>query len=143
MAQPIRLFAYGSLMKGESNHGLVSVAEFAGPAKTKAEYKLVDLGPYPALVPGGTLAVEGELYLIDPKQRFAIDVNHEVPVLFQRVTVPLDDGTTAETYVMREDQVRGRRRLFYGDWRKRFAPRPRAEPSPFVRAAKERFKPLK
>jgi gamma-glutamylcyclotransferase (GGCT)/AIG2-like uncharacterized protein YtfP len=138
----IRLFAYGSLMKGEPNHALVSGAEFAGVATTAPAYKLVDLGPYPALVAGGALAVEGEVYVIDPKQRFAIDVKHEVPVLFQRVMIALDDGTSAETYVMREDQVRGRRRLFHGDWRKRFAPRPRADHSgAFVRAAKARFKP--
>lgn len=139
---PLRLFVYGSLMKGERDHGLVAAAEFTGIAKTAPAYKLVDLGQYPAMIGGGELAVEGELYLIDAKQRFAIDVKHEVPVLFQRVVIVLDDGTSAETYVMREDQVRGRRRLFYGDWRKRFTPRPRADhASAFVRAAKGRFKP--
>ena len=136
----IRLFAYGSLMKGEPNHPLVVTAEYAGNSRTLPAFKLVDLGPYAALVAGGTLAVDGEVYLVDAKQRFAIDVKHECPVLFQRVTIALEDGSQAETYVMREDQVRGRRRLVNGDWRKRFAPRPRPEPSAFVRAARDRFK---
>jgi gamma-glutamylcyclotransferase (GGCT)/AIG2-like uncharacterized protein YtfP len=132
-------------MQGERDHALVAAAEFVGVVKTQALYKLVDVGPYPALLTGGTLAVEGELYVVDAKQRFATDVKYECPVLFQRIAVTLEDGTTAEAYAMREDQVRGKRRLFYGDWRKRFQPRPRADSvgGPLVRAARERWKPIK
>jgi gamma-glutamylaminecyclotransferase len=142
---PFRLFAYGSLMQGERDHALVASAEFVGRVTTEPKYKLVDVGPYPALITGGTLAVEGELYVVDAKQRFATDVKYECPVLFHRIAVALEDGTTADAYAMREDQVRGKRRLFYGDWRKRFQPRPRSESvgGPLVRAARERFKPLK
>jgi gamma-glutamylaminecyclotransferase len=139
----IRLFAYGSLMKGEPDHGLVAAAEFVGTARTLPAYKLVDLGPFPALIEGGTLAIEGELYLVDAKLRFAMDVKYQCPVLFHRAVATLEDGSTADTYAMREDQVRGKRRLLYGDWRKRFAPRPRPEPSAFVRAARDRWKPIK
>ena len=142
---PFRLFAYGSLMKGERDHSLVEGAEFAGAVKTQPLYKLADLGPYPALLIGGTLAVEGELYVVTGKQRFATDVKYQCPVLFHRIPVTLEDGSAAEAYAMNEDQVRGKRRLFYGDWRKRFQPRPRTESvgGPLVKAARERFKPLK
>ena len=98
-------------------------SEFVGPVVTAARYTLVDLGVYPALVEGGHIAVTGELYVVDRKRRFTIDVKKEVPILFQRITVHLADGTTAQAYVMKDEQVRGKRRLANGDWRKRFAVR--------------------
>lgn len=141
MAGDIRLFVYGTLLAGERDHALLDGAELVGPARTRAAYTLVDLGVYPALLEGGTVSIVGELYLVDKKQRFGIDVKKECPVLFQRISVDLDDGTRAETYAMREEQVRGKRRLADGDWQKRFAPRPRPHRGgPLVQAARARFK---
>lgn len=131
---------YGLLLAGEREHDLIAGAEFLGPAVTRPEHTLVDLGFYPALLVGGSVSVVGELYLVSRKQRFDVDVKKEVPVLFQRIVVRLADGGTAETYAMKDDQVRGKRRLANGDWRGRFQPRPRADSAgPFVRAARARF----
>lgn len=127
MSGDIRLFVYGSLLGGERDHGLLDGAELVGPARTAPSYTLVDLGPYAALIENGRVSVSGELYLIDKKQRFAIDVKRECPVLFQRISVRLDDDTLAETYAMRDEQVRGKRRLGHGDWRRRFEPKRRSE----------------
>lgn len=135
MSGDIRLFVYGSLLQGERDHALLDGAELVGAVRTAPVYTLVDLGPYPALVENGRVSVAGELYLIDKKQRFSIDVKMECPVLFQRIEVRLADETVAETYAMRDEQVRGKRRLAHGDWRRRFAPRTRPEsvPGPFWR----------
>jgi gamma-glutamylcyclotransferase (GGCT)/AIG2-like uncharacterized protein YtfP len=84
----------------------------------------VDLGLYPALLLEGETSVTGELYLVTRAQRFQLDVKKECPALFQRSVVKLADGSQAEAYVMREEQVRGKRRLKQGDWRGRFAPKP-------------------
>ena len=119
---------YGLLLAGEREHELIEGAEFLGAIVTAPQYTLVDLGVYPALLDRGQAAVVGELYLVDRKQRFAVDVKKEVPILFQRISVHLADGTTAETYAMKEEQVRGKRRLANGDWRGRFRPRPRSFP---------------
>lgn len=128
------------LLAGEREHELIEGAEFLGAAVTVAGYTLVDLGVYPALLDRGSVAIVGELYLIDRKQRFNVDVKKEVPVLFQRIPVRLADGTTAETYAMKDDQVRGKRRLASGDWRNRFLPRSRPDSAgPVVRAARARF----
>lgn len=131
---------YDLLLAGEREHHLLEGAPFLGAAITAARYTLVDLGVYPALLGRGNVAIVGELYRIDRKQRFTIDVKKEVPILFQRIVVELADGTAAETYAMKDEQVRGKRRLANGDWRNRFAPRPRPDTAgPFVRAARARF----
>lgn len=132
-----RLFTYGSLLEGERDHTLLQGARPLGPARTRASYYLVDLGVYAALVPGGTTAVSGELYELDRKALAAIDRAKEHPVLFRRGSVELEDGSSAEAYLMTEDKVRGRRRLRGGDWRTRFS-RPRPTAGPFVQWARGR-----
>lgn len=120
----LRLFVYGSLLQGERDHGLLGAAVFLGTARTAPAYSLVEIGPYAALVQGGTVSVVGELYRIDRKKRFELDVKKQCPALFQRIRVTLEDGTSAEAYSMSEGQVRGKRRIKHGSWRDRFAPRP-------------------
>jgi gamma-glutamylcyclotransferase (GGCT)/AIG2-like uncharacterized protein YtfP len=137
--EQVRIFAYGSLLPGERDHSLLAGAEPLGAARTAPRYTLVDLGFYPALLVGGETRVAGELYLVQKKTRFAIDVHKQCPVLFQRAVVELDDGSQAEAYFMRDEQVRGKRRLKQGSWRDRFAPEPRTGPrSAFVEWAKKR-----
>jgi gamma-glutamylcyclotransferase (GGCT)/AIG2-like uncharacterized protein YtfP len=135
-----RLFVYGTCLEGQPGHGLLAGAELAGTASTEAAFELVDLGAYAALVPGGTTAVVGEVYVADLETRARIDRERQVPLLFERARIRLADGSEAEAYVMAVDKVRGRRRLRHGDWRRRFAPTvPRPAPSPFVTWARGRF----
>jgi len=135
MTDRIRMFVYGSMLPGERDHALLDGAEPLGPSRTEPLYTLVDLGAYGALIEGGRTAIAGELYHVDRKLRFRLDVARECPVLFQRALVRVEGGEPAEAYVMRDEQVRGKRRLPHGDWRRRFAPRPLPEhvraPSPF------------
>ncbi len=139
-ARTCRLFVYGTLLEGQPGHGLLGGAALAGVASTEPAFELVDLGPYAALVPGGSTSVVGELYEIDLETRARIDRERQVPLLFERIRIRLSDGSDAEAYVMGTDKVRGRRRLRHGDWRKRFAPNvPRPAPSPFVKWARGRF----
>jgi gamma-glutamylcyclotransferase (GGCT)/AIG2-like uncharacterized protein YtfP len=116
-----RLFVYDTLLSGERDHDLLRGATLVIRTKTEAAFHLVDLGAYGGLVPGGHTAVAGEVYAVDRATCAAIDVRREVPILFQRYAVRLDDGTLADAYVLTPDQVRGRRRIASGDWRSRFA----------------------
>jgi gamma-glutamylcyclotransferase (GGCT)/AIG2-like uncharacterized protein YtfP len=135
-----RLFVYDTLLGGQPDHHLLAGAEALGAANTEAAYQLVDLGAYPALVSEGSTSVAGELYYVDLETRARLDCHRQVPILFERATIRLADGTEAEAYVMSPNQVRGRRRLRHGDWRKRFAPSvARPDPPPFVRWARDRF----
>ena len=98
-AGPI-LFVYGSLMRGQPAHGLVAAAPFLGPARTAPCFHLVDLGPYPGLVDGGTMAVEGELYAIPPRLLPHIDAFEGHPRHYRRRPIPLAGGRHAHAYVL-------------------------------------------
>ena len=115
------LFAYGSLRQGERDHAALDGAHCRGTVRTARGYRLVDLGVYAAMIEAGEQAVVGELYEITRETRRELDVMKEAGVLFHRVRVELEDGRSAEAYLMREDQVRGRRRLRTGDWKQRFS----------------------
>lgn len=137
-----RLFIYGTLLPGERDHALLAGAELLGPVVTQPLYQLVELNVYAALIADGKVSVHGELYAVDLETRRRIDVARQVPILFQRTTVQLADGSSVETYAMNPDQVRGKRRLAHGDWRKRFAPAvtgQRAAPGQLVSWARSRF----
>jgi gamma-glutamylcyclotransferase (GGCT)/AIG2-like uncharacterized protein YtfP len=138
------LFVCDSLMKGEDQHHRLAGARPLGEATTAPSYDLVDLNSSGALVAGGTVAVVGELYALEPRALAAIDVERGHPVLHRRTTIRLADGREAEAYLMSSDQVAGRRRIRSGDWRKRpGAPGalPSREASPLVRWARRRFDP--
>ena len=57
----IRLFVYGSLLRGERHHDELAGAKFVREARI-AGYEMYDLGAYPTLVPGDEGVVSGELY---------------------------------------------------------------------------------
>jgi len=138
--KPCRIFFYGTLLPGERDHAFLAEAELIGPAQTEPLYQLVELNVYAALVPDGKVAVHGELYAVTLETRRRIDVSRQVPILFQRAAIRLADGSQAETYLMTADQVRGKRRLAHGDWRKRFAPAvERQAPGQFVNWTRTRF----
>jgi gamma-glutamylcyclotransferase (GGCT)/AIG2-like uncharacterized protein YtfP len=131
---------YGTLLEGHPGHALLEGAEFVGTALTEPAFELVDLGPYAALVPGGSTSVAGEVYVADLAIRARIDCERQVPLLFDRAKVRLADGTEAEAYTMSVDKVRGKRRLRHGNWRRRFEPTsPRPAPNAFVTWARGRF----
>ena len=116
------LFVYDTMLSGEPEHPMLRGAVLVGAARTEAAFQLVDLGAYGGLVPGGSAAVVGEVYAIDRVTRAALDIQREVPILFQRSAVRLEDGGLADAYVLAPDQVRARRRIASANWRTRFAP---------------------
>jgi len=140
-AEPeVLLFVYGLLLQGEREHARLGGAPLLGEVRTQPRHTLVDLDFYPVLLAGGQVSVVGELYSVTRQVRFELDVHHQCPVLFRRITIELEDGRRAETYAMDDDKVRGKRRLKGGSWRGRFEPRKRAAPAgPMTEYARKRF----
>lgn len=92
------LFVYGSLKRGFSNHPLMATAVFVGECRTAPRYRLLVLGPYPALSDGGDRAIAGELYSVD--RRLLSKLDDFEGAAYRRRTVHLAEGRAAEAYFL-------------------------------------------
>jgi gamma-glutamylcyclotransferase (GGCT)/AIG2-like uncharacterized protein YtfP len=117
------LFVYGSLMRGEPNHHVLgSSAVFLGLARTARRYRLLDLGPYPALVEGGTCSIAGELYEIASSTLRKLDRFEGHPDLYRRASIELDGGGVATGYLAAAAAIASGSPhvvIECGDWRER------------------------
>ncbi len=140
MSDPIRVrfFACGTLLSGENHHARLGGAPSMATLRTRAGYSLIEVGALAALVEEGDGTVVGELYELDAPifQRVAKQEDH--PGLFQLRPVHLEDGTSAESFFLGADQVRGKRRIHRGDFRSRFKKDGDRDPGPYVRWLRNR-----
>jgi len=107
-APPTHVFVYGTLMRGQPNHRVLvdAGARFVAAAETAEPRTLVDLGPYPALLPRhaarDATRVTGELYEIDEEALAVLDEFEGCPDLYtrERIGLTTETGPTeAWTYV--------------------------------------------
>ena len=98
------LFVYGSLMDGFQYHDVLDAAVSLGPAQTRAEWSLLDLGRFPGVVPGRQV-VQGELYRVDATLLARLDVLEGCPEFYRREQVVLQGGERALMYVLQPDAV--------------------------------------
>jgi gamma-glutamylcyclotransferase (GGCT)/AIG2-like uncharacterized protein YtfP len=102
------VFVYGSLKRCFENHRLMDGATYVREARL-GEHCLVRYEEsYPGLcgVPGTVQSVQGELFLVTAAHLEELDVFEEVPTLYQRSLVTLEEGTTAWAYVVPPDRAR-------------------------------------
>jgi gamma-glutamylcyclotransferase (GGCT)/AIG2-like uncharacterized protein YtfP len=106
----VHVFVYGTLMRGGANHGvLVRLgARYVGAARTARGRTLVDLGPYPALLPFDDSRdavapnVHGEVFAVEESMLPELDEFEGAPTLYLREPIDLvtDAGASnAFTYV--------------------------------------------
>jgi gamma-glutamylcyclotransferase (GGCT)/AIG2-like uncharacterized protein YtfP len=106
----VHVFVYGTLMRGGANHGvLVRLgARYVGAARTARGRTLVDLGPYPALLPFDDSRdavapnVHGEVFAVEESMLPELDEFEGAPTLYLREPIDLvtDAGAAnAFTYV--------------------------------------------
>ncbi len=111
------LFVYGTLKRGQRNHGLMREAQFLGEAITAHQYTLLDLGSFPGMIPGGTTSVHGELYEVGPELLARLDRHEGVPRLYVRGVVWLENRAWAESYLLVDfDRIRMGRAAVSGEW---------------------------
>lgn len=89
------LFVYGTLKRGGVNHRLLAEAKFLGLGWTERKFRLVDCGPYPAMLEHTTepMEIAGELYRIPESLLPALDELEDEGTLYRRVVAtitPLD-----------------------------------------------------
>ena len=76
-----------------------------------------DLGPYPAVLEGGTTAVRGEVYEVDEERMAWLDAFEGHPEVYRRATVLLADGQQALAYLLEQKTLaEGCPEVEGGDW---------------------------
>jgi len=118
-SERVRLFVYGTLMRGERAHDRLRAAQYLGEFRTTPGYRLLDLVEYPGLVRGGDDAVEGELYAVDTRTLAALDAFEDVPRGYTREEVELVGAGLAFVYLLTPALAAGARPLGAWSWRRR------------------------
>lgn len=78
-----RVFVYGSLKRGGSNHGYLAEADFRGEAEVEG-LRMWDTGRgFPACTPGEA-TVRGEVYVVDDATLLEVDALEGVPAFYER-----------------------------------------------------------
>jgi len=111
-----RIFTYGTLMTGQPNHRLLTGARMLGAARTEARFDLVDLGPFPGMVTGGSTAIAGEVYAVDRETLTALDRLEGHPRFYERRTIRLANGQRIAAYIYPQ-RPPGCPLVPGGDWR--------------------------
>jgi gamma-glutamylcyclotransferase (GGCT)/AIG2-like uncharacterized protein YtfP len=111
------LFAYGTLRRGEPNSHLLQQAEACGSHLTAPRYTMYNLGDYPGVIEGGSSAISGEVYRINPQQLEQLDLLEEYPTLYGRKQIPTPWGL-AWIYLY-NDRVDRAQVIACGDWTRR------------------------
>jgi len=114
---PVELFVYGTLLRGERNHGYLDGCAFLGETATAPGFALVDLGGHPGMIKAAGGCVAGELYRVGGEALRAIDQLEQHPDVYWRTEVRLVDRRGVQTYLLRPELARGRPRVPGGDWR--------------------------
>ena len=117
-ANPIRIFVYGTLRRGEPYHHLMSACEYLGTRKTLPKYELVNIGHYPGLLSRGNTAVTGDLYLVDSETLDKLDEYEGYPEDYSREYVDLVGSEQAVAYMYRLN-TDDCSIISSGDWKKR------------------------
>ena len=116
MRERTRVFVYGTLRAGEPNHHLLDHHALVGEALTEPAFELISLGAFPAMIAGGTTAVVGEVYEVDPVTLAALDRLEGHPRFYQRTVIRLEGGDEVLAYLLSPEQAQGRTRIPSGDW---------------------------
>lgn len=114
------ILTYGTLLKGESNHGLLQDSLFVKEGITKPEYTMISLGGFPGILTGGTTSIKGEVYEVDKKTLDRLDRLEGHPDWYKRTPIELLDGTQVEVYIYPPLKGEGEKRVIEsGSWRDR------------------------
>lgn len=100
-----RIFVYGTLKRGGSNHAFLAGQGFLGAARTTSGYTLYLMDDYPGMMrsPGDATGVVGELWTVDDACLKKLDELEGVAEgLYERALIKLAppfDAQPAETYL--------------------------------------------
>jgi gamma-glutamylaminecyclotransferase len=113
----MRVFVYGTLLAGESNHALLADNSLLGQWSLPPRFSLYDVGHCPVLCMQGSQSVSGEVYAIDGADLKRLDQLEGYPHHYDRALITSPWGP-AWYYFMRRPPARSRL-IPAADWRRR------------------------
>ena len=103
-----RVFVYGTLKGANHVRGLARFpgAEFIAQATTaEGQYKMLDLGPFPAVMAGGDADVLGEIWEVDDHTFEVLDQIEGYPDFYNRKIVNTNQGEAWMYYFVNNTEV--------------------------------------
>lgn len=113
------VFVYGTLLRGERNHRLLTHARFVGEDLTEPGFELAHLGGFPGMCAAREGTVAGEVYAVDAGTLAELDRLEDHPRFYLRTWIRLASGAHVEAYLLRREQVADCPRIPSGSWRRR------------------------
>ncbi|MEX0732767.1 MAG: gamma-glutamylcyclotransferase family protein [Aquisalimonadaceae bacterium] len=89
-----RVFVYGSLRRGGTNHRFLKGGRLLGGHRTEPHFRMLNLGRFPGVVQPGTTAIIGEVYGVNRRVLAALDVLEDYPRSYtrSRIATPWGDA---------------------------------------------------
>ena len=117
----MKVFVYGSLMRGGINHSVLEGphTEFIATDITQRGFTLYDLGAFPGMVEEGNGAVVGEIYEVCPFILSRLDILEGHPQFYKRCSIKLQSGVEVQTYILPGHHVDGCPVIKSGSWKHR------------------------
>ena|SRR5689334_14325654 len=98
-----KVFVYGTLKYGKSNHKLLSTSELVGQAETEPAFNMFALGYFPGCAIGGNTKIKGEVYKVNDEVLKKLDWLEGHPNHFKRIEVKTSLG---EAWMYTVDDLR-------------------------------------
>lgn len=87
-----KVFVYGTLKQGHSNHSLLSTARLLGEYTTPPEYTMYSLSAFPAVSLKGCTPIVGEVYEVDTPTFERLDMLEGYPGFYDRTQIQTHFG---------------------------------------------------
>lgn len=88
----MRMFVYGSLKRGHTNHDLLMRSRYFADGSTMPTFEMLDFGHYPGVIEDGTYSIRGEVFLVTGAVMGIVDALEGHPFFYRRVEVPVRTG---------------------------------------------------
>ena len=116
-----RVFVYGSLKNGHSNHGLLHGKRMVCRDSVEGPFTMYSLGYFPGVVDNGEDAplrtIYGEVYEVDDAGLASLDLLEGHPTFYMREKVTTNNGLRVWMYFLQGRRELGDREVASGMWR--------------------------
>jgi gamma-glutamylaminecyclotransferase len=114
----IRVFVYGSLKEGFSNHSVLNGATFVDQATLDGGYRMVSLGAFPGVIKDDLVdrVITGEVYAVDAQGLSGLDMLEGNGSFYTRSKVKTSDGLRVWCYFLPAEEYKEETDVESGVW---------------------------